>query len=261
MVFLWMISGAVVVQTIKLDLLSQIVEKFQKTVGRHVETDRTVPNQMAFVLFVPKCDQANSLNDIDLGNSTKIYTYNTMKPFYDWFSNEMHGKPFYLSAKPIQDSVPKTCSEKIILTDKVPGSYTTIIQWLAEVSQMRGIQPEGSCIIFYSTNTPCTDKCFKANRPTFIVNRMKRSPFLDWKNLKANLIFVFQNVWYRDATYHRMGITRKCLTMLRDLWTIYKCSSNQNQPSCKLCDNNFRNCHLQPERSPPGKKRKISFFS
>lgn len=260
LVFLLIVCLGVPVHTIKEDLLAQIVKKFQDKAKCHAVKNKGMqPNQISFILFIPDCESQNSLNSIGLEKNIYIKELNE---FHEWFTAHPKDRPYYLCTGPDKKiNKNKRCSEYKILFDKVQSESSpqpTYAEWIAKVSNNGGVTPEGSCVVFYTTNTPCTKKCFSdTNKKRYIVDKLLDEPFSTWKEQGAKLVFVFMKVYDNDYDNNKFDIIKTCFNKMVPKWEIYNCSNDQNQSSCKRCDD-FKDCDL---KLVVGKKRSASLSS
>ncbi|XP_078057025.1 uncharacterized protein LOC144481750 [Mustelus asterias] len=201
-------------------VLRTIVKDFQKA----KEGNR---NQFSFLIALNPEQCLGQQKILYLSNGT-----NTSPPKIANSLNEFREPLNYLAVYP--DSG-KQCSEFKILFQDRDGKLTS--EWFAE--KINALSA-GGCVIFYTTNTPCTEKCFSGKWMDISCPLLFR-PFRDWKSEGQHPIhkyFVYTQVYSCDENNTNVIIQGFNRLNAPGNFLFRKCEENK---ACEKCarENNY----------------------
>lgn len=176
-------------------------------------------------------------------------TYKPQGPVIDNNLEPTQSKnPNYISVYPdytTNDNSPKRCTEyKLLFPSK--SQQQSPAQMFEQIANRQILRTDGGCVIFFTTNTPCTNKCFSGDENCDISNPLGENPFQNWRKEKKSVhqYFVYMQQYRYDVSEaDTAAIIKKFNNLANMEFRISRCYKENNVLQCKTdCKSNTKFC-------------------
>ncbi|XP_041097865.1 uncharacterized protein LOC121309061 isoform X2 [Polyodon spathula] len=154
--------------------------------------------------------------------------------------------PNYISAYPdytADDENQKRCTEyKLLFPSK--SQKQSPAKMFEQIANSKVLRPNGGCVIFFTTNTPCTNKCFSGDENCDISKPLGENPFQNWgkESKSVHQYFVYMQQYRYDIT-DTNAIIEKFKNLANMHFRISRCYKENNVLQCKTdCNSNPKFC-------------------
>lgn len=208
--------------------LNYIVNQFHNAAGTPSSTDKAL-KQFAFLMVLNSTQCSKGINN---------FNPSVRNPKPEENRNYIATQPAKMANKGKQIC----CSETNLLFSYAPNERPAA-QIFAGLQTVRNTLQVGGCVIFYTTNTPCSRRCF-GQADYDIIAPLTAVPFSTWKsNNNIHMYFVYSEQYLptKDLTTAASYDQFKQLTTSgfqrlsnNNFYLIYRCGNNQ----CRVCEQN-----------------------
>lgn len=171
------------------------------------------------------------------------------RPFNQNTGVHVTGSPNFFTNVPdlnymaVYPYIGNVCSEKKILFSQDQNQPSPAQSFANNADK---ILRAGGCVLFFTTNTPCLEKCFSGKQDCDIVSPLLAQPFSNWGysniNRPIHKYFIYTKVFGRDN--RNLVSIKEGFTRLDNSkqYLFRKCSKDANSVKCIPCDANNNFC-------------------